>query len=194
MPKYIDMTGKKFGNWTALKYAGTSKWLCRCDCGRTATVVGATLRNGTSTKCRSCATAETNRKTKVNNKNTVSHGKSKTRLYRIWGGIISRCENPNDTGFKNYGGRGIHICTNWRQDFLTFEEWALANGYSDSLSIDRIDCNKDYCPENCRWATAEVQANNVRSNHNITFRGETLTLALLQYYHQEAPCQPGRVF
>ena len=169
--RFIDMTGSTFGQWTVLDYAGRSKWLCRCSCGRTAVVVGATLRNGTSTKCMSCARAESNRVTKLGNKNAATHGRSKTRLYRIWSGIISRCGNPNDTGYEHYGGRGICICPEWRQDYLAFERWAIASGYGDHLSIDRIDVDGNYEPNNCRWATEKEQGNNKTTNRFLEFDG-----------------------
>lgn len=99
------------------------------------------------------------------------------RLYGIWKGIIRRCTNANDIGWKNYGARGICVCDNWRNDFESFKNWALSNGYSNSLSIDRIDVNGNYCPENCRWANKKDQANNTRVNHRITFKGITHTIA-----------------
>ena len=175
--RFIDMSGLAFGQWTVLDYVGGSKWKCLCSCGKMAIVVGATLRNGTSTKCRSCARAESNRITKIGNKNNVSHGKSNTRIYRIWGGIISRCENSHDTGYKDYGGRGIHMCAEWRTDFLSFERWALANGYTDQLSIDRINVDGAYEPTNCRWVTIQEQSNNKTTSRFLIFRGEKKTIA-----------------
>lgn len=172
-----NITGQRFGHWTVIEYAGRSKWLCRCDCGKITAVVGATLRNGTSTRCMSCARSETNKRTKVGNKNAVTHGKSKTRLYRIWCGIISRCENPNDTGYKDYGGRGIQIFAGWRHDFLAFERWALESGYTDLLSIDRINVDGNYEPGNCRWATEKQQGNNKTSSRFLTFGGERKTIS-----------------
>lgn len=175
--RFIDMTGLIFGQWTVIDYVGGSKWKCLCSCGKTAIVAGTTLRNGTSTKCRSCACAELNRTTKIGNKNNISHGKSNTRIYRIWCGIISRCENPHDTGYKNYGERGIHMCAEWRRDFLSFERWALANGYTDQLSIDRINVDGAYEPANCRWVTTQEQSNNKTTNRFLIFRGEKKTIA-----------------
>jgi hypothetical protein len=95
-----------------------------------------------------------------------------TRLYIIWGNIKQRC---SDTNNKDYGGRGISICQEWKDDFKTFYDWAIANGYSDNLTIDRIDVNGNYEPLNCRWATAREQANNTRKNVFITYKGETRT-------------------
>lgn len=104
------------------------------------------------------------------------HGKG-TRLYRIWQAMKTRCYNPNFAYFKRYGGRGITVCDEWREDFPAFREWALAHGYDDALTIDRIDTGKGYYPENCRWATYKAQANNTRRNVLLTINGETGTVA-----------------
>ena len=87
--------------------------------------------------------------------------------------MIQRCENPNDKGFFRYGGRGITVCEEWANSFEAFRDWALANGYRDDLTIDRIDNDGNYCPENCRWATARTQANNTRKTRFLTYKGET---------------------
>jgi hypothetical protein len=104
------------------------------------------------------------------------HGKG-TRLYSIWKAMKTRCFNPNFAAYARYGGRGITVCKEWVDDFLAFQKWALANGYSDDLTLDRIDTNKSYCPENCRWASYKEQANNTRRNIKITVNGETGTVA-----------------
>lgn len=103
------------------------------------------------------------------------HGGKGTRLYRIWKAMRSRCNNQNTAAFPNYGGRGISVCDEW-DSFVKFREWALQNGYTDELSIDRKDNDKGYSPENCRWATRKEQNNNQRSNRLIEFRGELKTL------------------
>lgn len=94
--------------------------------------------------------------------NNIKHNKSNTRLYRIWGGMKTRCYRPYHTMYSNYGGRGISVCEEWRDDFEAFEKWALSNGYKDDLSIDRIDNDGDYCPDNCRWVTILQQNSNKR--------------------------------
>lgn len=101
-----------------------------------------------------------------------NHGYSKTRLHRIWVAMRKRCRNPNDSSFKHYGGKGIKVCEEWDNDFMTFREWALNNGYTDELSIDRIDNNKGYSPDNCRWATQREQVNNQSSNIKLVFQGK----------------------
>lgn len=105
------------------------------------------------------------------------HGKSnKERLYQTWKNMRQRCNNPNRSDYKRYGGRGITICDEWN-DYNTFRDWALSNGYSDNLSIDRIDVNGNYEPSNCRWVDGIIQANNVRNNRIITFENSTYTMA-----------------
>ena len=111
-----------------------------------------------------------------------THGYSHTRLYRLWIGIKTRCYNPNRKGFYLYGGRGIKMCSEWKKDFLSFREWALNNGYDENAprgeyTIDRIDVNSDYSPENCRFISMKEQANNRRKTTFITYRGETKTMS-----------------
>ena len=103
-------------------------------------------------------------------------GRKGTRLYEIYNNMKTRCLNPNCPSYYNYGGRGIKICKEWLLDFGAFRSWALANGYRENLTIDRIDVNGNYEPNNCRWATAKVQANNTRSNHLETIDGVTKDL------------------
>ena len=101
---------------------------------------------------------------------------SHKRLYRIWFDMRRRCYQPQNKRYKRYGGRGIKVCEEWRKDFQPFFDWAMANGYSDTLTLDRKEKNGDYCPENCRWADVYEQANNRANNHYITYRGETKTM------------------
>jgi hypothetical protein len=111
----------------------------------------------------------------INNPN-YKDGRKGTRLYRIYNNMLARCYNANTPNFKNYGGRGITVCREWLCDYKIFSEWALSNGYRDDLSIDRIDVNGNYEPNNCRWVTSYVQSNNTRRNNFITLNGETHTL------------------
>ncbi len=104
-----------------------------------------------------------------------THGESKTRLHIIWAGMKQRCHCPGASNYKNYGQRGISVCDEWRNDYLAFRDWALANGYEDGLTLDRIRVNENYSPDNCRWSSAKEQANNKRSNVFITHDGVTLT-------------------
>lgn len=181
----IKMEGQRFGRWTVLERAHKDTrgvyWLCRCDCGVERIVNGRMLRSG---KTKSCGCYYEGRQTKrgcdwgrAENPRTsmYTHGLSGTRLFRIWCGMKQRCYNPNHHKYRIYGGRGIRICDEWISDFNVFYEWAVSHGYGDDLTIDRIDVNGNYCPENCRWATSEEQSNNTRQNRFLKFNGETHT-------------------
>lgn len=164
--RLIDLTNKKFGKLIAIKYMGSSKWLCKCECGNEKIIDGSSLKRGITKSC-GCL-----------NKNPlthIKHGLTHTRIYRIWADILQRCNNPKDTGYHKYGGRGIKVCQEWYK-FLPFYEWATNNGYKDDLTIDRIDVNGNYEPSNCRWATIKEQSNNTRRNHFLTYKGVTKTI------------------
>lgn len=164
----MELVGKRFGKLTVVERMQNSKahktrWLCRCDCGNEVIVVGSNLQSGNTTSC-GCLhnelLAESNAKTKI------THGHSKSRLYTIWTDMKQRCNNPNDRYYKLYGGRGICVCKEWEHDFQAFYNWATSHGYKDSLSIDRIDNEKGYSSDNCRWATAKEHAENRRNGGN----------------------------
>lgn len=132
---------------------------CRCECGRELEIVRNHLANGLRSSC-GCGRS----------KAKITHGSSTTRLYKIWKGIFKRCKNPNCSSYPNYGGRGIGISDEFL-DFATFQKWAIANGYSESLTIDRIDNDGDYSPGNCRWATRMQQARNSRHIRKLMLNG-----------------------
>lgn len=113
---------------------------------------------------------------KGENNGHYKHGGKGTKLYEIWCSMKARCYNPNLKVYRHYGGRGISVCEEWLHDFVPFEKWAVANGYKEDLSLDRIDNNKGYSPDNCRWATRVQQANNQRTTIKIAYNGETKTL------------------
>lgn len=160
MPKALDLTGQRFGRLVVLTRAENNRygkrcWLCRCDCGAEKVVREYYLTHDKTLSC-GCVQREGAAK------RATRHGRSRSRIYKIWCGIVQRCENPNNSGYANYGGRGVEICQEWRKSPNAFCEWALANGYGDNLSIDRIDVNGNYCPENCRWADKTTQNRNQR--------------------------------
>jgi hypothetical protein len=146
--------GKKFNDLTIIEYKN-SKFTCRCVCGKETIVVPKNLINGRIVSC-GCQNKE---KTK---ERMTLHGDSGKRLYRIYRGMLARCYDPKSEKYKDYGGRGIKVCEEWLSNYVIFREWALNNGYSDELSIDRIDNDKGYSPDNCRWTTLGVQRANQR--------------------------------
>ena len=158
----IDLTGRKFGRLTVLKREKPinkrTLWLCVCDCGKEVIVESYNLRKGHTQSC-GCFQAE------ATSKANKTHGLRNTRVYRIWNCMKNRCYQKSYHAYNHYGGRGITICDEWLHDFQAFHDWAMANGYEDSLSIDRIDNNKGYQPDNCRWVTMAEQNKNKRAEN-----------------------------
>lgn len=169
MSKLIDLTGRRFNKLTVLRRVpadnGVTRWECVCDCGNITTVRGSNLKNGSVKSC-GCLLHE---------KHNTSH-MSHTRLANVYYKMKYRCTDPKNRAFKDYGARGITICEEWINPD-NFYEWALNNGYKVGLTIDRIDNNKGYCPDNCRWTTAKEQANNRRSCVLFTYNGKTQNLS-----------------
>ena len=169
-----DLIGKRFGKLVVLcicdqRQSGHIVAHCICDCGNEKDVMISSLRNGRTKSC-GCF-----RREYVIGKNTT-HGLSGTRLYSIWCDMHKRCEKPSNKRYENYGGRGITVCSDW-QTFQPFYDWAMKSGYQPSLSIDRINVDREYSPKNCRWATSVEQQNNTTRNKYIQFRGKTMTQA-----------------
>lgn len=172
MPRFKDLTGQRFGKYLVIERVPHAKgvpvtWLCKCDCGIVREVVSTELLRGGAKSC-GCGKSEFISESKK------KHGGKGTRLYIVWVGMRQRCENKNKSNYKYYGGRGIKVCDEWR-DFNNFREWAMSTGYDPDAkrgiyTIERIDVDGNYCPENCTWVTiAEQQKNHrKRSNKNVS--------------------------
>lgn len=170
--RFKDIEGQLFGRLTVIGYKGLvgnhREWYCLCDCGNVTVVFANTLQNGCTKSC-GCLNTELSRERRL------THGKSHTRVYKIWKHVIDRCCNPNATGYENYGGRGITVCERWLSSFENFYA-DMGEPPTTEHSIDRRNSNGNYTPDNCRWATREEQQNNTTRNHFITIHGRTQTL------------------
>lgn len=170
-----DLQGAKVGKLTVVRQngrdsCGRAMWLCRCDCGEVVTkrsaVIVAAIRGGKKSSCGCSPFLKT-------------HGLSKSnkRLHWVWASMVQRCENPSNKDYPNYGGRGITVCPDWRRDFACFYGWAAASGYRPGVTIERVDVDRGYCPENCTWVKNERQCLNQHNSMMITFRGKTQHLS-----------------
>lgn len=177
MKKLLDRAGERYGRLTVVSRwerlpSGHSKWLCICDCGNTKIVEDSNLKRSEKISC-GCWRKE------LYKESGKYIGQSRTNIYKIWASMVKRCTKANATNYKYYGGRGIKVCDDWLDDkngFFLFKNWAYENGYQDGLSIERIDVNGDYTPDNCTWVTWTEQCKNKRSNHYLTLNGVTKTL------------------
>lgn len=173
----IDITGQKFGRLTVLgidedRSQHKKYWICQCDCGNVKSVRSDSLKCGAIVSC-GCKKKEQD---EVNLTKHYDHLMSGTRIYETWQGMKGRCYNKHDARYNNYGGRGITVCDEWKEDFNAFYNWSLENGYSDNLTIDRINVDGNYEPDNCRWTDLKTQCNNRTTNINITIGNSTKTL------------------
>lgn len=165
-----DLTGQQFGRLTVIGYSHQNKhrhavWECQCSCGNKTLVISPCLIKGQVLSC-GC----------FHEHHNTPRGMSKSRLYHIWCAIRRRCSDPKNNRYHIYGGRGIRVCDEWQHDFAAFLDWSLSNGYSDALTIDRIDVNGNYEPSNCRWITHKAQCYNTRSNRLFSLNGKSQTL------------------
>ena len=181
--KVGDLIGQHFGMLTVVEKAEGKfynnkeykQWLCRCDCGKEKVIMQTNLMSGRSTNC-GCQ-----RILKIQ-KATKTHGMTNSRLYVLYKGILARCYNKNHQHYKEYGGRGIGVCSEWLEDFMNFYNWAIANGYDKNAprgkcTLDRINNDGNYEPSNCRWVDMNMQANNTRKNVMVEIDGKKLSLS-----------------
>lgn len=147
--------------------------VAQCECGKFLFVNSMSLVRLSTHSC-GCFRSEC---LVAKNKDNSTHGQRNTPIYRSWRGMKNRCYNRKIKEFARYGARGITVCDEWRNDFQSFYEWSIKNGWQEGLSVDRIDNNSGYSPDNCRWATDKQQSNNRRDNISVTHNGRTMTLA-----------------
>ena len=167
MSKFIDITGKKFNKLTVVErlqndVGGIPVWLCMCECGNFTRVRGKNLKNGSVKSC-GCI---------LKNGTTKTHGLSRTKIYNTWSSMKARCFNPKSRSYKRYGARGITVCEQWKNSFEEFYSWSIQNGYNENLTIERINNDGNYCPENCKWIPQKEQCRNRSTNIEFEYMGK----------------------
>lgn len=168
-PEWI---GQKFNDLTVVRAEHTPpnwKWVCKCKCGNEKLYSPYKVITGHT---KSCGCAKVERCHEMTRKYRIKHGGNGERLHRIWCGMKQRCNNPDSKDYVDWGRRGVKVCEEWQKDYSVFREWALSNGYREDLTIDRIDVNGNYEPNNCRWIALEQQNRNKRNSVYVEFNGE----------------------
>lgn len=170
-----SIIGKRFGRLVVIdldhvdEFRHSTWWRCKCDCGNFTTVYRGGLTSGDIISC-GCYRSE------HKHEYGLKHGLARHPLYTVWAGMIQRCTNQKASNYSRYGGRGIQVCEEWKNDFVSFYDWSMNNGYETGLTLDRIDNHLGYYPDNCRWTDRQTQQNNTRRNRFVTFNGETHTI------------------
>lgn len=182
MSKFIDITGNKYNKLTVIRRVesnikGLPRWLCQCECGNYTEVNGNNLKNSAVKSC-GCLLKDPENAKHFGEPRKKEKTLEEMRLYRIFRGMITRCENKNNPAYKNYGARGIKVCNEWRNNFVYFYQWAIDNGYKLGLTIERINVNKDYEPFNCKWISRGQQNFNKRNSYNFTINGRKQCLSV----------------
>jgi hypothetical protein len=160
---------QRFTRLLTISQIDENTWQCLCDCG---VILNVSCKSLLTEERKSCGCLRKDRQ----RESVLKHGESKTPIYIVWDGMRQRCLNPNHMHYSSYGGRGITICKDW-ENVLVFKSWVESTGYVKGATLDRIDNNQGYFPENCRWATRKDQANNRRNTRYVTYKGETKTIA-----------------
>ena len=177
---YNDLSGDRYDMLFVIRRIDNSKdghiqYLCQCDCGNYKIVKANNLRNGKTHSC-GCLKKKIMADKQYKHGDTGGHSGKSSRLYCIWSSMKDRCFRSNFRQWKDYGGRGIKVCDEWRNNYSVFKTWALSNGYHEGLTIDRINNDGNYEPCNCRWVTMKEQMNNKNNNHNISYNGKCQSL------------------
>lgn len=183
--KAVQLEGKKFGKLLVIGRAENgprwrSRWICQCDCGKTVVVLGDSLKSGKTNSC-GCLSGRPG---------GICPNISGTVLYDRWQGMKRRCYEKKHPSYKYYGERGIKVCNEWLQNPVAFYNWSIENGFSEELTLDRIDVNGDYTPENCRWVTIKEQNKNKRNNRIVKYNGVDM---LLCEYIEKTGVNPGSI-
>lgn len=176
--RIIDLTSKTYGRLVVLglspiKKGNNRSWVCQCECGNRTIVLRGDLTSGKTSSCGCYLSEQTSKRNSIYK---TTHGQSGDRLHGIWINMKQRCTNLNDDAYQNYGARGIEVCQEWEESYISFRDWAHSNGYQDDLSIDRIDNNGNYEPSNCHWSTPTQQNNNKRNNVLIEYQNKKQTI------------------
>ena len=168
------LENQRFGRLLVLEEVGRTKsgsttWRCLCDCGNEKAISSSSLRHSGTQSC-GCIKQEQRLSQKI-------HGETHSPIHRLWAGMKNRCNNPNNHKYERYGARGIRVCSEWASSYEAFRDWCLSNGYRPGLTIERLNVDGDYSPENCIFATQKVQQNNRSNNHRITYNGANHTMS-----------------
>lgn len=170
---FIDLSNNRFGRLTVIKLDTTkngTRWLCKCDCGNIKSINAYLLKSNATKSC-GCYNKEVARSRMTGKKFGFKHGLSKHPLMSVWDGMVQRCTNRNNINFSSYGGRGIDVCDEWKNNYKSFYDWAINNNWSKGLQIDRINNNGNYNPNNCRIVTRSVNMRNTSRNKMLSNNG-----------------------
>lgn len=180
MTAFNDLTGQRYGRLVALSRESPigekARWFCRCDCGAQRVVLAVNLRQGRTQSCGCYNQEQRSKRRRAHGQSGNCEGMHRSRLYVVWSGMQQRCHNSNNPSHRNYGARGIVVCERWRSSFEAFRD-DMGEPPSSGASIERVNNDGPYSPENCRWADAKTQCRNRRKTLRINYRGITASIA-----------------